>query len=111
MKSANLGLKFALELAAIAALAYWGLTVGSGATTVVAAVGAPLAMIVIWGVFAAPKARRRLGLAARAPLELSVFGLAAVALGAAGQLALAIAFAAVVVANAVLLSVFRQWES
>ena len=110
MKPANLALKFLLELAAIAAFAYWGTTVGSGATAVVAAIAAPVAMIVVWAVFAAPTARRRLRLAARAPLELGVFGLDAAALATAGQPALAVALAAVVVANAALLTLFRQWE-
>ena len=39
-----------------------------------------------------------------------MFGLAAGGLAAAGAVTLAIIFGAVVIVNAVLLTVFRQWE-
>jgi hypothetical protein len=110
LKSANLAVKFLLELAAFAALAYWGATIGHGGWAVVAAIAAPAAAVVIWGLFAAPRAKRRLPLPARAPLELAVFGLAAGGLAAAGAVILAIIFGAVVIVNAVLLTVFHQWE-
>jgi uncharacterized protein DUF2568 len=110
LKSANLAVKFLLELAAIAALAYWGARTGHGAWAVAAAIAAPLAAVLVWGLFAAPRARRRLPVPARAPLELAVFGLAAAGLAAAGAVTLAIIFGAVVIVNAVLLTVFRQWE-
>ena len=110
LKSANLAVKFLLELAAFAALAYWGASIGHGAWAVVAAIAAPLAAVLIWGRFAAPRARRRLPVAARVPLELAVFGLAAAGLATAGAVTLAIIFGAVVIVNAVLLTLFRQWE-
>ena len=46
----------------------------------------------------------------RLPFELSVFGLAVVALFAAGAPVTALVFAALVVVNAVLITAFRQWE-
>jgi Protein of unknown function (DUF2568) len=110
MKSANLAVKFLLELAAFAAFAYWGARAGSGATAVVLAIVAPAAAVVVWGVFAAPRSGRRLPLTARAPLELGVFALAGAALAAAGSVVLAVVFGGVAVLNAVLLSVFHQWE-
>jgi hypothetical protein len=110
LKSANLAVKFLLELAAFAALAYWGARTGHGGWAVVAAIAAPLAAVLVWGLFAAPRAKRRLPVAARAPLELAVFGLAAGGLAAAGAVTLAIVFGAVVIVNALLLTVFRQWE-
>jgi Protein of unknown function (DUF2568) len=110
LKSANLAVKFLLELAAFAALAYWGATIGHGGWAVVAAIVAPLAAVIVWGLFCAPRARRRLPAPARIPLELAVFGLAAAGLAAAGAVTLAVIFGAVVVLNSVLLSVFHQWE-
>jgi Protein of unknown function (DUF2568) len=109
LKSANLAVKFLLELAAFAALAYWGARTGHGAWAVAAAIAAPLAAVIVWALFCAPRARRRLPVPTRAPLELAVFGLAG-GLAAAGAVTLAIVFGAVVIVNAVLLTVFRQWE-
>jgi uncharacterized protein DUF2568 len=111
MRAANLALKFLLELGALAAFAYWGSRTGPTAVNVLLGIGAPLAMAVVWGTWAAPKAPRRLAGAARITLELSVFALAALALVAAGAPVVAAIFAALVVLNAVLLSVFDQWES
>lgn len=107
MKSANLAAKFLLELAALASLAYWGAVVGGVALAVLA----PLAMAVVWGTFAAPKAKRRLAPRARIPLELTVFALAAAALAGAGHPVLAVILAAVMAVNAMLLTAFQQWES
>ena len=110
LKSANLAVKFLLELAAFAALAYWGAHTGPGAWAVLLAIAAPLAAVIVWALFCAPRARWRRSVPTRAPLELAVFGLAAGGLAAAGAVTLAIIFGAVVVVNAVLLTVFRQWE-
>lgn len=53
----NLGLAFLLELAAIAALGYWGFHVaGSTAVRIVLGLGAPALAIVAWALFAAPTA-------------------------------------------------------
>jgi hypothetical protein len=110
LKSANLAAKFLLELAAFAALAYWGAATGHRAWAVVLAIAAPVAAVIVWGLFCAPRARRRLPVVPRAPLELAVFGLAAAGLAAAGAVTLAIVFGAVVIVNAVLLTVFQQWQ-
>jgi len=111
MRPANLALKFLLELGALAGFAYWGSRTGPTAVNVLLGVGAPLAMVVVWSRWAAPRASHRLAGRARIALELSVFALAALALIAAGAPALAAIFAALVVLNAVLLTVFDQWES
>jgi hypothetical protein len=111
MRQLNLALKFFLELAALAAFGLWGASIGGGATAVALAIVLPLVAAVLWGMFAAPKARRRLPLRARAPFELTVFALAAVALWAAESVWLAVAFAALAVVNALLLTAFRQWDA
>lgn len=111
MKAANLAAKFILELAALAAFAYWGGTVGSGAVSVVIAICAPLLAAVLWGALAAPNASRRLPTRLRIPFELTVFGLAALALGSAMSLLAGIVFALAAVINAALLTAFDQWEN
>ncbi len=110
VKSANLAVKFLLEIWAVAGFALWGTTVASGAAAVVVAIAAPGAIVAVWGLFAAPRSKRRLAAPARIPLELGVFAMAAVALLAAGSTAVAIVFGALAAINAVLLTVFGQWE-
>ena len=111
MKQLNLALKFLLELAALAAFGLWGASIASGVAAVVLAVGLPVIVAVLWGAFAAPRARRRLPLRLRAPFELGVFGLAALALWQAGSATWAAVFAAIAAVNALLLTVFDQWEA
>jgi hypothetical protein len=111
VKPANLLAKFGLELAALASFAYWGGTVASGVAAVVIAVAAPLVVAVLWGWFAAPRAKRRLRLSARVPFELGVFALATIALAAASATLAAVVFACAVLINAAFLTVFGQWEA
>jgi hypothetical protein len=111
MRAANLLLKFLLELAAFAAFAYWGSGLDGTAVSVAAAIAAPLAAVLLWGVFAAPRSTRRLETALRIPFELGVFALAAVALAAADQPVLAVAFASLVVVNSLVLTLYRQWDA
>jgi hypothetical protein len=102
----NLALKFVLELGALAAFAVWG-----ASTSVLLAVVLPVVAAVAWGLLAAPKARRRLPLPLRAPFELGVFALAALALWDAASAVWAAVFAGVALGNAVLLTHFDQWEA
>ena len=55
LQGTNLVARFALELSALAALAYWGfqLTASTG-VRVLAGLGAPLAAAVVWALFASP---------------------------------------------------------
>jgi hypothetical protein len=103
----NLALKFLLELGALAAFAVWG-----ASTSVLLAVVLPVIAAVAWGLLAAPKARRRrLPLPLRAPFELGVFALAALALWDAASAVWAAVFAGLALGNAVLLTHFDQWEA
>jgi hypothetical protein len=107
--AANLGLRFALELAMLAALAYWGFRTGSSVVAdVVLGLGAPALAALVWGVWAAPRSPRRLHGGALLALQSSVFAVAAVALAAAGRTGLAIVFAVVVAANTVVLRLFGE---
>ena len=96
-------LRFLLELGALAALAYWGFTTGSGATPWLLGVAAPLAAATFWGLFVAPKARYLVSATARVALGLIVFGLATCALVAAGATAVAVVFGALALLNAVVM--------
>ncbi len=93
---------FILEMCALVALGYWGVETGSGAAGKIAlGVGAPVAMAVVLGTFAAPKAKVRLHAAPRLAVRVVVIAIAALALAVAGQRSLGIAlFAAFCVTQA-----------
>lgn len=108
-KSANLALSFLLELSALAALGYWGFQTGpSTLLKILLGIGAPLLAAVIWGLFAAPKASRRLRGFALYLLKAAVFVTAILALAAAGQGTLAGIFAVAVLVNFILTALWRQ---
>jgi len=111
MRSLNLALKFGLELAGLAAFGVWGASTADGAAAVLLAIGLPAVVAVLWGTFAAPRARHRLPLRLRAPFELGVFAVASLALWRAGWVAAAVALAAIAAVNALLLTAFDQWEA
>lgn len=111
MKLANLGVKFLLELAALAAFAYWGAALTTGAAAIILAIAAPAAAILLWGRLCAPKAPRRLPMRSRIPVELGVFALAALALATAGEPVLAVVYAVCAAVNAIFLTRFEQWEA
>jgi hypothetical protein len=110
IEDANLALKFLLELAAVAAFAFWGASVDGTAVAVLLAIVVPVVAVALWSRFAAPKSPRRLPTRARVPFELAVFALAALSLSAAGHTSTAIVFSAAVAVNAALLTWLRQWD-
>jgi Protein of unknown function (DUF2568) len=90
MRAANDGLRFVLELSALAAVAYWGWSEHGGVWRWVLVVAAPLSIALLWGRWVAPKAKARVGDPWKLLLELGVFGSAVAALADADQPALAI---------------------
>jgi hypothetical protein len=94
MGYANDGLRFLLELAALAALAYWGFAEFDGVAQWVLGLGAPLLAAGVWGTFVAPKASRPTVDPVRLLPEVAVFGSGVAALLAAGSTTLALVFAA-----------------
>jgi hypothetical protein len=80
LRAANDGLRFFLELSALAAVAYWGWSEHSGILRWVLVVAAPLAIALVWGQWVAPKARHPAVDPARLGLEVLVFGSAVAAL-------------------------------
>jgi hypothetical protein len=109
LKTINLGVAFLLELAMLAAFAYWGLqTDASLPLRVVLGIGVPLLAALIWARFMAPKSARRLTGTRYLLLKFILFGLAAIALAVAGQSTLAVVFVVVAVINQLLLVVWKQ---
>jgi hypothetical protein len=109
LKAVNLGITFLLELCMLAALAYWGFRASNSLPVrLLLGLGAPLLAILIWALFMAPKASRRLTGLPYLLLKIVLFGAAALALAAAGQPTLAIIFVIVTVINQILLYAWRQ---
>lgn len=78
IKAVNLGLRFFLELCLLAAAGYWGFQLHqSWPLRLLAGLGMVLLVAGTWGLFVAPKARRRLADPWRFLLELVLFGLGA----------------------------------
>ncbi|MGN6377807.1 MAG: YrdB family protein [Gaiellales bacterium] len=100
MKALNQGLAFVLELCLLAALAYWGFHLDAGtAVQWLAGIGAPVGLAVVWGLVAAPRARRRLPPSQLIVFKLVVFTLGAALLYSTGRRDLAIAFGTLALVN------------
>jgi hypothetical protein len=109
IKAVNAAVRFLLELCALGALGYWGFRTGSAmAVKIALGIGMPVLAAVLWMIFGAPGAPRQLLGPWHLALEVLILGGAAVALYAAGQQVLAVAFAAVIVVNEILLYALGQ---
>ena len=107
-KSANLLVRFLLELLALGALCYWGFTsVENIVARVILGVGAPLLAAVVWGLFVAPKAAIPLNMPLRLVPEILVFGSAVLALFDTGHPVLGISLLIIATVNRVLV---LAWE-
>ena len=109
IKSANVGLRFVLELCALAALSYWGFRTGDQLLLkIVLGLGAPLIAAVLWATLGAPAAQAKLSGVLHLALEVVIFGAATMALAKADQLDLAGVFAVIFIINRVLMAIWRQ---
>ena len=104
IKAVNAAVRFLLELCALGALGCWGFRAGSAtAVKITLGIGMPVLAAVLWMIFGAPGAPRQLHGLWHLVLEAVILGGAALALYAAGSRVLALAFAAVVLVNEILL--------
>ena len=109
MRVINLTIRFLLELCALAGLCYSGYhAVSDEAARIVLAIAAPLALAVLWGLFAAHKARFPPPRGLKAILGFLFLEGAAGSLALAGQGELAAIFAAVIAVNSALLYLWKQ---
>jgi hypothetical protein len=109
MRTLNLVFRFILEIVVLVALFLWGLSVSDQLIIdLVLALGAPAVVIVVWGLFVAPRASRRLPDPRRLAVEIVVFGAGVVAFLAAGQPLLAVLLAAAVAINLGLMFMWGQ---
>lgn len=107
--SANLGLRFLLEICALSALGYWGwCTGGTALTRLGLTAGTVVAVATVWGLFVAPKASVTVPSAVRVLLQVLVFGAAAAALYVVHRPMIAAVFTGAVVVNATFIAAWRQ---
>jgi hypothetical protein len=109
VQAINLGLRFLLELAALAAFGYWGFQSGiNPALRWLLGLGLPLIVALLWGLLAAPAAPFRLTGLWYYLFQALVFGGAVLALWASGRTMLALSFGVVVTVNILLLAYWDQ---
>jgi hypothetical protein len=109
IRSANLALRFLLELCALAAAAYWGATgKGGRGRRVLLAVAAPVVVGVVWMLFVAPGATIQTTPVLRFLVELAVFAAAAAALLQHGHMVLAAVLGLCYAVNRALMAVWDQ---
>ena len=104
----TLALRFFLELTGLAALAYAGYRTSDGPLRWLVAIGAPAALAIFWAFVVAPGADNPIAPSRREVIGSLALLCAAAALALAGHPKLALAFAALVVTNQVLLAVLRD---
>ena len=109
---ANLVLRFSVELATFASLAYCGASIlAPWVGRVLLGFTLPLLAIVLWGLFLAPKAPRRLDGAMALGLELTIFGTTTLVLLISGLRSVAVICGAIAVFNSLLLRSLGQYRS
>lgn len=100
MKGLNLGLAFLLELALLAAIAYWGWHLSApSAVRWLVAIAAPAVLALAWSRIAAPDARSRLPPTRLVAFKLLAFTVGAALLYSASEQVLAIGLESVAVVN------------
>jgi hypothetical protein len=99
-KNVNLALTFFLELGVLVALGSWGFSTGQGTIARFGlGLGAPVAAIILWALFGAPRGRWHLKGIGRVVLQIVFFGSAALALAVAVSPVLGIVWALVCLVN------------
>jgi hypothetical protein len=107
LKNANLAIRFALELCMLAAFGWWGYHSYSGTEGILLAIGLPLVVAIIWGLFLSPKAKVKLPMFIRVLMELVLFGTAAWLLYNSGKAIVGEVFLLVFIVNRTILLLLK----
>ncbi len=109
MRSLNLAFRFILEMLVLLALFLWGKSMSDTLLIqLLLGVAAPAVVMLVWGLFVAPKASRRLEDPVRLVFEVVIFTLAALAFGLAVSWIVALMFGAAVLISLALMFYFGQ---
>ena len=107
MRAANLGLRFLLELGALASVGYWGWKTGDGLLGWVLGLAAIAVVIAVWALFVSPKHTVETSKPVSFAIELAVWLAGGAALYTTGHEALGLAFAGVSMASGALNYIWR----
>jgi hypothetical protein len=109
LKSLNLAVAFLLELGMLAAYVYWGFALDTNIFfRIIAGVGVPMVVVILWGIWLAPNADLRLRQGWLLALKTFLFGAASLALFISGARSLGIALLAFFAANQLLSLIWDQ---
>jgi hypothetical protein len=109
MRKINLGFRFVLEMVALVALFLFGVSLSNQLLIqILLGLGVPLLAVTVWGLFVAPKAKRRLPDPARLVVELAVFGAGVLAFVMTGSFFLGMLLGTAVVINVALMFYWDQ---
>ncbi|WP_159103341.1 YrdB family protein [Prolixibacter bellariivorans] len=109
IKQINLLVSFLLELGLIILAGLWGFQQGENSfMRYVFVVAIPAVIILLWGVWAAPKSKRRLKNPARTIFKLAMMALAVFFAYASGHLVWALSFAVITILNVSLAYLWKQ---
>jgi amino acid transporter len=109
IKQLNLLVSFLLEMILLFIAGYWGFQQGkSGLMSIIFAITIPVAIIVLWGFFAAPKSGARLKNPLRTIFKLILFVLGTVICFITGHIFSGIVFGSIVILNVVVARILLQ---
>lgn len=108
LQSANLVVRFGIELAALAALGWWGWNAGNSQLAKLSLAAAlPVAAATLWALFASTGSSEQVSDVVHVGVQILVLGTAIIALYQMRH-SLALSFGAVTIANAALMRVWNQ---
>ncbi|GET25906.1 YrdB family protein [Prolixibacter sp. NT017] len=109
IKQINLLVSFLLEMGLIILAGLWGFQQGeSSLTKYVLAIAVPAVIILLWGVWAAPKSKRRLKNPVRTIFKLAMMALAVYFAYSSRHLGWALSFAIISILNVSLAYLWKQ---
>jgi hypothetical protein len=109
VQTANLLLRFILELCVLAVVGYWGFIAGNQMLMKwILGIGSPLIIAIVWGLMGAPKASIQVSVPFHFLLEVIVFGIPLILLIILGKINLAILYGTTVILNRIFMYVWNQ---
>src|SRR4051812_31775191 len=102
--SVNLALRFLLELAGVVAIAWWGFHAAHAPLGLALGIGAPLALILVWAMWIAPRAIHPQTPGVRLVAGTILLEVTAVSLALVGATLVAVVLGAAILVNAGLLA-------
>lgn len=109
IKKVNMALRFFIEIIDFLVIVDWGIQTGKGVLIKIGfSICIPIILILIWGHYGAPNAKRKLPPSIHLLLEIIIFGIPIVLLHSLGQTFLALILALIFIVNRTLMFIWKQ---